>query len=78
MFWWKYKEKRKVSKIDIDDDSKPEEVGANSYTYKWYQINGMVTEPLWSEILFINSFWFDAWMKLVSRFGHFVYHSFLR
>lgn len=60
MFWWKYKEKRKVSKID--DDSKPEEVGGggggtplhNPFTYEVIP-NGMVTEPLWSEILFINS-----------------------
>ena len=61
MFWWKYKEKRKVSKID--DDSKPEEVGGgggqgtplhNPFTYE-VMPNGMVTEPLWSEILFINS-----------------------
>ena len=46
MFWWKYKENRKVS--DIDDDSKPEEVGGgggggdtlwyNPFTYKWYQM----------------------------------------
>lgn len=60
MFWWKYKEKRKVSKID--DDSKPDEVGGggegtplhNPFTYEVIP-NGMVTEPLWSEILFINS-----------------------
>ena len=62
MFWWKYKEKRKVSKID--DDSKPEELGGgvggkgtplhNPFTYEVIP-NGMVTEPLWSEILFINS-----------------------
>ena len=49
MFWWKYKEKRKVSKID--DDSKPEEVGGGGgggwevgtllyspFTYEWYQM----------------------------------------